>query len=68
VLDFPIFEGDWGADEELLLVEGLESYGIGNWEHIAEHVGTKNRIQCKEHYENVYVKSDNWPYPVYFSL
>lgn len=27
VLDFPVFEADWGADEELLLVEGLELFG-----------------------------------------
>ena len=64
VLDFPIFEGGWGADEELLLVEGLEMFGIGNWEHISEHIQTKNKIQCQEHYEKIYIKSDNWPYPV----
>lgn len=40
-LDFPIFERNWGADEELLLVEGLELFGIGNWEQISEHIGTK---------------------------
>ena len=64
VLDFPIFEDGWGADEELLLVEGLEMFGIGNWEHIAEHIGTKNKLQCEEHYEKIYINSDNWPYPV----
>ncbi|KAI8902897.1 hypothetical protein BC833DRAFT_645047 [Globomyces pollinis-pini] len=63
VLDFPMFEGDWGADEELLLVEGLELFGIGNWEHISEHIGTKNSKQCEEHYDRIFVQSKSWPYP-----
>jgi transcriptional adapter 2-alpha len=64
VLDFPVFEADWGADEELLLVEGLEMFGLGNWETISEHIGTKNAIQVAQHYDRIYVKSDAWPYPV----
>ncbi|KAJ3274611.1 Transcriptional adapter ada2 [Terramyces sp. JEL0728] len=63
VLDFPIFEPDWGADEELLLVEGLEMFGIGNWEHISEHIGTKNSKECNDHYQRVYVDAESWPYP-----
>ena len=53
MLDFPIFSGDWGADEELLLVEGLEIFGIGNWEQISEHIGTKNKLECENHYNAV---------------
>eukprot|EP00842_Homolaphlyctis_polyrhiza_P006910 jgi/Hompol1/808/HPOL_004512-RA len=64
MLDFPIFEADWGADEELLLVEGLELHGVGNWEQISEHVGTKNKIECAEHYDRLYIQSDIFPYPV----
>lgn len=67
-LDFPIFERDWGADEELLLVEGLETYGMGNWEQIADLVGTKNKLQCEEHYTNIYCSSPDWPIPVYIFL
>ncbi|KAJ3323657.1 Transcriptional adapter ada2 [Boothiomyces sp. JEL0866] len=63
VLDFPIFESDWGADEELLLVEGLEMFGIGNWEHISEHIGTKNSKECNDHYQRVYINAESWPYP-----
>lgn len=68
MLDFPIFEADWGADEELLLVEGLELFGLGNWETISEHIGTKNSLQVAEHYNRVYVQSDAWPYPVLIDL
>ena len=50
--------------KELLLVEGLEMFGMGNWEQISEHIGTKTRIEVAEHYESVYVNSDAWPLPV----
>ncbi|KAH6576501.1 hypothetical protein BASA50_006786 [Batrachochytrium salamandrivorans] len=63
MLDFPIFEADWGADEELLLVEGLELHGVGNWEQVSDHIGTKNKIQCADHYNRVYVQSDIFPSP-----
>ncbi|KAJ3302588.1 Transcriptional adapter ada2 [Kappamyces sp. JEL0829] len=62
-LDFPIFESDWGADEEILLVEGLELFGLGNWETIADHIGTKNALEVGEHYNRVFVQSESWPYP-----
>ncbi|KAJ3269214.1 Transcriptional adapter ada2 [Borealophlyctis nickersoniae] len=63
ILDFPLFEEDWGADEELAFVEGLEKEGIGNWEQIADHIGSKNKADCAEHYERVFIGSDSWPLP-----
>ena len=30
-LDFPIITPDWTAREELSLLEGIETFGIGNW-------------------------------------
>ena len=30
-MNFPILTQDWGADEELLLLEGIELRGLGNW-------------------------------------
>ena len=64
ILDFPLFSEDWAADEELLLVEGLESFGLGNWEQIAEHIGTKNKLECERHYIEVYLNGPTWPIPV----
>lgn len=52
--------------KELLLVEGLEMFGMGNWEQISEHIGTKTRLEVAEHYESVYENSDAWPLPVRF--
>jgi transcriptional adapter 2-alpha len=57
VVDFvrtPLWAPDWGADEELLLLEALELYGMGNWSDVADHVGSKNKQQCEQHYADVY--------------
>jgi len=39
-------------------------YGMGNWAEVAEHVGTKNKEACIEHYRNVYLNSPFFPLPV----
>ncbi|GAA6002873.1 chromatin-binding transcription regulator ADA2 [Rhodotorula paludigena] len=60
---FPIFNRDWGADEELLLLEGAEMYGLGNWADIAEHVGGRTKEECHDHYVQTYLESDEYPLP-----
>ncbi|KAJ1677265.1 Transcriptional adapter ada2, partial [Spiromyces aspiralis] len=60
---FPIFAEDWSADEELLLIEGLMQFGMGNWAEAAEYVGTKTKEECERHYIEIYVNSDTWPLP-----
>ncbi|RUS24695.1 hypothetical protein BC938DRAFT_473218 [Jimgerdemannia flammicorona] len=60
---FPIFSPDWDADEELLLVEAAEKQGMGNWQAIADYVGTKTRDECERHYVETYVESKDWPLP-----
>ncbi|KAI9503252.1 Transcriptional adapter ada2 [Coemansia spiralis] len=60
---FPIFTEDWSADEELLLIDGLRQFGMGNWKDAAEHVGTKTKEECEQHYKEVYVNSETWPLP-----
>ncbi|VDC07606.1 unnamed protein product [Peniophora sp. CBMAI 1063] len=61
---YPIFSEDWGADEELLLVDGISQNGLGNWEAIAEHIGTRTKEEVEEHYKAVYLKSPHWPLPI----
>ncbi|GAA5935441.1 chromatin-binding transcription regulator ADA2 [Sporobolomyces koalae] len=61
---FPIFTQLWGADEELLMIEGAEMYGLGNWADISEHVGGRTKEECKEHYEQIYLNSPDWPLPI----
>ncbi|CAA7261867.1 unnamed protein product [Cyclocybe aegerita] len=60
---YPIFTEDWGADEELLLLTGISTHGIGNWKKIAEHVGTRTKEEVEEHYRKVYIESKDWPLP-----
>ncbi|KAJ2718866.1 Transcriptional adapter ada2 [Coemansia sp. Benny D115] len=60
---FPIFTHDWSADEELLLIDGLRQFGMGNWKDAAEHVGTRTKEECEQHYMEVYVESETWPLP-----
>ncbi|PON90270.1 Transcriptional adaptor [Trema orientale] len=62
-LSFPLICPDWNADDEILLLEGIEMYGLGNWLDIAEHVGTKSKEQCINHYSNVYMNSPFFPLP-----
>lgn len=62
-LSFPLICPDWNADDEILLLEGIEMYGMGNWTEVAEHVGTKNKEACIEHYKNVYLNSPFFPLP-----
>lgn len=60
----PIFEGDWGADEELLLLEGAEIYGLGSWADIADHIGGyRTKDEVRDHYLGTYVDSPNFPLP-----
>ncbi|KZT71728.1 hypothetical protein DAEQUDRAFT_755577 [Daedalea quercina L-15889] len=60
---YPIFSEDWGADEELLLLEGIALQGLGNWQAIAEHVGTRTKEEVQQHYQSVYIDSPDWPLP-----
>ncbi|ONK67434.1 uncharacterized protein A4U43_C06F20210 [Asparagus officinalis] len=43
--------------------QGIEMYGLGNWAEIAEHVGTKSKLQCIDHYTTAYMNSPCYPLP-----
>ncbi|GMI83442.1 homolog of yeast ADA2 2A [Hibiscus trionum] len=62
-LSFPLICPDWNADEEILLLEGIEMYGFGNWAEVAEHVGTKSKTQCIDHFNAIYMNSPCFPLP-----
>ena len=60
----PIYAEDWGADEELLLLEGLEVYGIGSWSDVADHVGGfRTKEEVCDHYIETYIGSSKFPLP-----
>ena len=39
-------------------------YGFENWNTVAEHVGTKSKPECIDHYNAVYLNSSCAPLPV----
>ncbi|PWN22491.1 hypothetical protein BCV69DRAFT_297779 [Microstroma glucosiphilum] len=53
---YPIFSEDWGADEELLLIDGCQTYGLGNWADIADHIGNRSKEEVEAHYISVFVE------------
>jgi transcriptional adapter 2-alpha len=60
----PIYKEDWGADEELLLLEGSERYGLGSWADVAEHIGGyREKDEVRDHYIDTYVDSSLFPLP-----
>ncbi|PQE33287.1 transcriptional adapter 2 protein [Rutstroemia sp. NJR-2017a WRK4] len=60
----PIYDKNWGADEELLLLEGAEIYGLGSWADIADHIGGyRSKDEVREHYTKIYLESPNFPLP-----
>lgn len=44
--------------------QGIGMYGFGNWTEVSEHVGTKSRSQCIDHYNAIYMNSPCFPLPV----
>lgn len=56
--------GDDVSTRELLLLEGISLQGLGNWQAIAEHVGTRTKEEVEKHYTAVYIDSPDWPLPV----
>ena len=64
-LSFPVYSESWSVDEEERLLEGMAIHGYGNWNVLAEHVGTKDATLCKAHYYQTYLDgSDNAPLPM----
>ncbi|KAI9835230.1 MAG: Transcriptional adapter ada2 [Sclerophora amabilis] len=60
----PVYTDDWGADEELLLLEGAESYGLGSFADVADHIGGyRTKDEVRDHYIETYIDSPNFPLP-----
>jgi len=62
-LDYPLFEDDWLAIEEVLLLDGIASCGLDNWADIANYVGSKTADECCKHYYSVYYNERTKPLP-----
>lgn len=60
---YPILCEDWGADEELALIKGAQSLGLGNWQDISDHIGSRDKHEVAEHYNEYYLNSPMYPIP-----
>ncbi|KAK6090795.1 hypothetical protein P3W45_000040 [Vairimorpha bombi] len=48
---------DWSILEELIFVNGLDKYGIGNWEFLSKSIGTKSEEEVEKFfYESFKIK------------
>ena len=56
-LTLPVLGEPWGADEEILLVESIRLFGLGNWADVSDHVGTKSPDDCESHYVSVFLSA-----------
>ena len=63
VVSTPVYAEGWGADEEERLLEGLELYGVGNWEEVAKVVRTKNSAEAEAHFRTTCLQAPNAPLP-----
>ena len=66
-MSVPLFTDDWCAEDELLLLEGIEMFGLGNWSEVADHIGSKDKEQCEAHYFSAYIDVETCPLPVALS-
>jgi transcriptional adapter 2-alpha len=57
-VNFPLFHKSWEAEEELLLLEAIEKYGLGNWQDVADHIGNKTASQAAQHYMSTYIEKN----------
>ncbi|XP_073127088.1 transcriptional adapter ADA2b-like [Henckelia pumila] len=62
-LAFSLFCAEWNVDEEMMLLEGLDIYGLSDWSKVADYVGTKSKSQCIDHYNMMYMNSPCFPLP-----
>ncbi|CAO3685862.1 unnamed protein product [Rhizopus stolonifer] len=45
----PSHKTRWSKEEDDKLLEAFDKFGYGNWKLIAEFLGTRNGLQCKNH-------------------
>ncbi|CAH8492021.1 unnamed protein product [Heterobilharzia americana] len=48
-------ENTWLPEEELKLLEALETYGYGNWDEISAQLQPHSSVDCRDHYGNFYM-------------
>ncbi|KAI4343748.1 hypothetical protein L6164_011058 [Bauhinia variegata] len=58
-----IVKGQWTADEDRLLIQLVDQYGVRKWSHIAQMLPGRIGKQCRERWHNHLrpdIKKDSW--------
>lgn len=59
----PVFQKGWTAEEEITFLDSIQTYGMGNWQEIADVLKTKTSIECERHYFSTFMESESTPIP-----
>lgn len=59
-----IYRDGWDSGDEIMLLYGIQIYGVGNWNEIANFMKTKTALQIETHYLETYIRSPVAPLPV----
>lgn len=63
-LNFSVSHPEWTAYEDLLLLDGLERKGLGNWGDVSRFISSgKTAKECEAHYTDLYLNSPMFPLP-----
>jgi transcriptional adapter 2-alpha len=54
----PLISTDWTTQQEIGLLNGLETYGMGNWTDISANIN-KGIKDCRDHYVKFYLMSED---------
>lgn len=57
--DFSLFDYEWSAEEEMLLMNALLTQGHGNWAELAKSVPQKTADQCQLHFDKFYIENES---------
>merc|ERR1719334_425727 len=52
---FSLFDPEWTASEEHILIDSVEQYGLGNWEDVGDNLPMKRVKDVENHYHQVYI-------------
>lgn len=54
-----LYDDNWTIFEEMMFLEGLKMYGIGNWIDISTFVSNKSDNECEKHFLKIFDINDN---------
>lgn len=63
VMQDEVYQKGWTVTDEIKMLEGLEEFGVGNWEQVSETIMTKTAEETEQHFLDVYLGSQDAPLP-----